>query len=77
MKKNMQKSVQTGRYFSDIITPHIIKDISFKLAHTEDVIINFVENDYEDDFFTVPTTREDWLSFFIRTWLITLHFLKM
>ena len=51
MKKNMQKSVQTGKYFSDIITPRIIKDISFKLTHTEDVSINFVENDYEDDFF--------------------------
>lgn len=51
MKRSMQKSPQTGKYFSDIITPHIIKDISLKLTHTEDVSINFVENDYKDDFF--------------------------
>ena len=51
MKKNMQKSVQTGKCFSDIITADIIKDISFKLAHTEDVNIYFIENDYEDEFF--------------------------
>lgn len=51
MKRNMQKSAQTGKCFSDIVTPEIIKDISFKLAHTEDVSINFIENDYEDEFF--------------------------
>ena len=51
MKRNMQKSAQTGKCFSDIVTPEIIRDISFKLAHTEDVSINFIENDYEDEFF--------------------------
>ena len=57
MKKNMQKSAQTGKYFSDIITPDVIRDISLKLAHTEDVDVVFLENDYEDEFFTATYNK--------------------
>ena len=57
MKKNMQKSAQTGKYFSDIITPEIVQDISLKLAHTRDVDIIFTENNYKDDFFTATYNK--------------------
>ena len=47
----MQKSAKTGKYFSNIITPNIIQDISLKLAHTKEVDIVFLDNEYSDEFF--------------------------
>ena len=47
----MQKSAQTGKYFPDIITVDVVKDISLKLAGTEEVDVIFLDNDYKDEFF--------------------------
>lgn len=53
VKENLQKSKQTGVYFSDVVTPDVLKDVSLKITGSSDCIIEYVSNDYEDQF--LPT----------------------
>lgn len=50
IKKNLQKSKQTGKYFSDDLTEQVLKDICIKLTSKSKYTIQFVDNDYEDEF---------------------------
>lgn len=50
IKKNLQKSKNTGVYFSDVITKNVLTDVCNKITGRTDYIVDFVDNDYEDDF---------------------------
>ena len=51
VKKNLQKSAQTGIKFSDIVTPEVLADVCFRITGLNDCSWNYVDNDYTDDFF--------------------------
>lgn len=48
IKKNLQKSLQTGKYFSDDVTEEVLKDISLRLYNTELFTFEYLENEYKD-----------------------------
>lgn len=50
VKKNLQKSKQTGIYFNDVVTPDILRDVSKRITGIAECIIEYVSNDYHDDF---------------------------
>ena len=50
IKKELQKSSVTGIYFKDIITETILKDVTKKITNQESFTVEFVDNDYSDDF---------------------------
>lgn len=54
VKKNLQKSAQTGVKFSDFVTPEVLKDVCFRITGLNDCSYNYVDNDYKDNF--LPAT---------------------
>ena len=50
VKKNLQKSRNTGIYFSDILSDPVLKDVCIRITGLEHYTVDFVENDYEDEF---------------------------
>lgn len=50
IKKNLQKSKQTGIYFSDIVTPSILEDVCYRITNQKEFTYEYVENDYSDEF---------------------------
>lgn len=50
IKANLQKSKQTGVFFSDVITPEILRDVCHRITGLDDFDFNYVDNDYEDEF---------------------------
>lgn len=54
IKKNLQKSAQTGIKFSDIVTPEVLADVCFRITGLKDCSWYYVDNDYKDDF--LPAT---------------------
>lgn len=50
IKKELQKSSITGIYFKDIITENILKEVTKKITDQESYTVEFVDNDYSDDF---------------------------
>lgn len=50
IKKNLQKSKTTKIYFSDIVTTEILTDICKKITGDTQFTVNFVENDYQDQY---------------------------
>lgn len=50
IKKNLQKSKQTGKYVSDDLTDQALKDICIKVTNEDKYTVQFVDNDYEDEF---------------------------
>lgn len=50
IKKELQKSSVTGICFKDIITDGILKDITKKITNQDLFTVEFVDNDYSDDF---------------------------
>lgn len=50
MKRNMQKSAQTGIYFDSLITHQIIRQICIEVTGRYDYDVQFVGNDYKDEF---------------------------
>ena len=50
IKKNLQKSKNTGIYFSDILNDDVLSDVCYKITGKHDYTLNFVENDYKDEF---------------------------
>lgn len=50
VKQNLQKSSQTGVYFSDVVTPEVLQDVSGKITGVADCNIEYVANDYSDDY---------------------------
>lgn len=54
IKRNLQKSTQTGQTFQDQIDDESLKDICLKITGREDYNCQYVDNDYYDDF--LPNT---------------------
>ena len=50
IKKNLQKSINTGVYFSDLMTNTVLKEIAVKITGRSDYKVEFVDNEYEDDY---------------------------
>ena len=50
IKNNMNKSSSTGIYFKDIIADSDLENICYDLTGETKYSVEFVENDYEDDF---------------------------
>ena len=48
IKRNLQKSKQTGLYMSDILTEDILKDICIRITGQEKYTVRFVDNRYQD-----------------------------
>lgn len=54
IKKNLQKSKNTGVYFSDLMTKDVLDEVCFKVTGRNEYSVDFVENDYQDEF--LPNT---------------------
>ena len=50
IKKNLQKSKNTGVYFSDIVTLEVLKDICFRITGQINFTYTYVDDDYSDMF---------------------------
>lgn len=50
IKRNLQKSAQTGLTFQDQLDDEILKDVCFKITGRSDYNCQYVDNDYSDDF---------------------------
>lgn len=50
MKRNMQKSAQTGIYFDSLVTDHVIGQVCREVTGRDDFEVEFIGNDYEDEF---------------------------
>ena len=50
IKKNLQKSQTTGRYFSDVTTDEILEDVCYRITGKREYTCTFVDNDYSDEF---------------------------
>lgn len=52
IKRNLQKTAQTGLTFQDQLSNDILKDICLKITGRSDFDYRYVENDYKDDYLT-------------------------
>lgn len=50
IKENLQKSKNTGVYFSDVVTPDILKDVCSLITGQTEFTYQYVDNDYHDSF---------------------------
>lgn len=50
IKRNMQKSTQTGIYFDYLVTDPVMGQICVEVTGRRDYEVEFVENDYSDEF---------------------------
>lgn len=50
VKANLQKSKQTGTYFSDVVTIEVLTDVCRRITGLLDFTCDYVSNDYEDEF---------------------------
>ena len=50
IKRNMQKSAQTGIYFNHLVTDQVMEQICVEITGCLDYEVEFVGNDYSDDF---------------------------
>lgn len=50
IKRNMQKSAQTGIYFDYLVTDPVMGQICIEVTGRPDYEVEFVENDYSDEF---------------------------
>lgn len=54
---NLQKSKQTGVYFSDVITTNVLKDVCIKITGLNNFTYEYVDNDYSDAFLNTGYNR--------------------
>lgn len=50
VKKNLQKSASTGIYFSDMVTPEILRDVCTRITGLDVFTHEYVDNSYSDEF---------------------------
>ena len=50
IKRNLQKSKITKKYFSDVITNDVLDDVCYKITGRIDYSCQFVDNDYQDEY---------------------------
>ena len=51
IKKNLQKSVQTGVLFIDQLSDDVLRDVCTKITGQSNYTVDYVDNDYQDEFF--------------------------
>lgn len=57
VKENLQKSKQTGVYFSDVVTPEVLSDVAEKITGVAECEVKYVANDYSDNFLSTGYNR--------------------
>ena len=50
IKANLQKSKNTGVYFSDVVTPEVLKDVCCRITGQTTFTYEYVDNEYQDMF---------------------------
>lgn len=50
IKANLQKSKNTGVYFSDVVTSEVLKDVCFRITGQTTFTYEYVDNEYQDMF---------------------------
>lgn len=50
IKANLQKSKNTGVYFSDVVTPDVLRDICYRITGQMAFTHEYVDNEYQDMF---------------------------
>lgn len=50
IKANLQKSKNTGVYFSDVVTPEVLRDVCCRITGQSDFTHEYVDNNYQDEF---------------------------
>ena len=50
VKANLQKSKNTGVYFSDVVTPEVLKDVCYRITGQTTFTHEYVDNEYQDMF---------------------------
>lgn len=60
IKKNLQKSKQTGIYFSDIVTPSILKDVCYRITNQKEFTYQYVKMIILMNLFQSPIIKVDW-----------------
>lgn len=50
IKANLQKSKNTGVYFSDVVTPEVLRDVCYRITGQTDFTHEYVDNEYQDMF---------------------------
>lgn len=50
IKENLQKSKVTGVYFSDVVTPEVLKDVCYRITGQSSFTYDYVDNEYQDLF---------------------------
>lgn len=50
IKANLQKSKNTGVYFSDVVTPEVLRDVCYRITGQTAFTHVYVDNDYQDMF---------------------------
>ena len=57
IKENLQKTSITGEKFSDVVTPHILKDVCFRITGLSEFTYQYVDNDYSDEFLSATYNK--------------------
>lgn len=50
IKANLQKSKNTGVYFSDVVIPEVLRDVCYRITGQTDFTHEYVDNEYQDMF---------------------------
>lgn len=50
IKANLQKSKNTGVYFSDVVTPKVLRDVCYRITGQTSFTHEYVDNEYQDMF---------------------------
>ena len=50
IKKNLQKSKQTGILFTDQLSNDVLEDVCYKITDSKSFSVDYVSNDYQDEF---------------------------
>lgn len=50
IKNDLQKSAQTGVYFSDGVTVDVLRDVCLRITGQTTFTYDYVDKDYEDEF---------------------------
>lgn len=72
VKKNLQKSAQTGILFSDVVTPEILADVCYRITGKTEFSYEYVDNDYSDTF-VGPTYNKGRMAIMI--WYDSVHYI--
>lgn len=50
IKENLQKSKNTGIFFSDVVTPEVLRDVCLRITGQTKFTYEYVDNEYCDMF---------------------------